>query len=92
MIDEKTIAFIMSDRLSHKNVSSNPKCAYLFVEEGQGYKGKRLYLTKISEETDAEKIESVRRKKFKYSDPSATKYLVTFRIVKTRPLIGDLDN
>jgi hypothetical protein len=92
VIDEETIAFIMSDRLSHKNVSSNPKCAYLFVEDGQGYKGKRLYLTKISEETNAKKIESVRRGKFEYSDPIATKYLVTFRIDETRPLVGDSDN
>ncbi|MHC4131245.1 MAG: pyridoxamine 5'-phosphate oxidase family protein [Planctomycetota bacterium] len=89
VIDEQTIAFIMSDRLSHQNVSSNPKCAYLFIEDGQGYKGKRFYLTKINEETDTEKIESLRRKKFEYSDPSATKYLVSFRIDKTRTLVGD---
>jgi len=30
--------------------SPNPHAAYLFVEEGHGYKGKRLYLTKIKEE------------------------------------------
>jgi hypothetical protein len=89
VIDEETITFIMSDRLSHKNLSSNPKCAYLFVEEGQGYKGKRLFLTKISEETDTEKIESMRRKKFEYSDSSTTKYLVTLKIDKIRPLVGD---
>ncbi|MHC4310268.1 MAG: pyridoxamine 5'-phosphate oxidase family protein [Planctomycetota bacterium] len=92
VIDEQTIAFIMSDSLSHQNVSSNPKSAYLFIEDGQGYKGKRYYLTKINEETDTEKIESLRRKKFEYSDPGATKYLVSFRIDKTRPLVGDTDD
>jgi hypothetical protein len=92
VIDEQTIAFIMSDSLSHQNVSSNPKSAYLFIENGQGYKGKRYYLTKINEETDTEKIESLRRKKFEYSDPGATKYLVSFRIDKTRPLVGDTDD
>ncbi|MHC4293128.1 MAG: pyridoxamine 5'-phosphate oxidase family protein [Planctomycetota bacterium] len=92
VIDEQTIAFIMSDRLSHENVSSNPKSAYLFIEDGQGYKGKRFYLTKISEETDSEKIESLRRKQFEYSDPRAAKYLVSFRIDKIRPLVGDTDN
>ena len=45
MMDEETAAFIMSDRLSHKNVTSNPNAAYLFMEKGPGYKGKRLYLT-----------------------------------------------
>ncbi|MHC5075377.1 MAG: pyridoxamine 5'-phosphate oxidase family protein [Planctomycetota bacterium] len=92
IIDEENIAFIMSDRLSHKNLSSNPKCAYLLIEEGQGYKGKRLCLIKTDEETDPEKIESLRRKKFEYSDPSAIKYLVTFRIDKIRPLVGDAED
>jgi len=89
VVDEENIAFIMSDRLSHNNVSANPKCVYLFVEEGEGYKGKRLYLTMTGEETDKEKIESLRRKKFDYKDPSATKYLVSFHIDNVRPLVGD---
>lgn len=37
-------------RFTHHNLQSNPHAAYLFVEEGHGYKGKRLYLTKIEEE------------------------------------------
>jgi len=89
VIDDENIAFIMSERLSHKNVSVNPKCVYLFVEEGEGFKGKRLYLTMTGEETDKEKIESLRRKKFDYKDPSATKYLVSFHIDNVRPLVGD---
>jgi hypothetical protein len=92
VIDEQNIAFIMSEHLSHENLLSNPKCAYLFIEEGQGYKGRRLYLTKTSEETDPEKIESLRRKKFEYSEADTKKYLVTFRIDKIRPLVGDTDD
>ena len=30
-LDEQTVAFIMADRLSHKNLQSNPHAAYLFV-------------------------------------------------------------
>ena len=45
MIDEKTIVFSMLDRLSFKNVKSNHKAAYMFIEQGEGHVGKRLYLT-----------------------------------------------
>ena len=52
--DEKTVAFIMADRLSHVNIQANPHAAFLFVEEGQGYTGKRFHLTKVREETSAD--------------------------------------
>ncbi len=43
-IEEETVAFIMADRLTHKNLESNPHAAYLFIESGEKYAGKRLYL------------------------------------------------
>ncbi len=46
-IDDETIAFIMADRLSHRNLESNPHAAYLFLESGEGYNGKRLFLTRL---------------------------------------------
>ena len=89
VIDEKTVAFIMNERLSYKNLTSNPKAAYLFLEKGSGYKGRRLYLTKTREETDVELIESVRRRKTDRHHGSDTKkYLVYFSIDKIRPLVG----
>ena len=91
-INEKTIAFIMADRLMHKNVQSNPHAAYLFLESGDRYVGKRLYLTKIKEEKDSDLINQIRRREScpaydKYRD--RIKYLVYFRIDKVLPLIGD---
>ncbi len=89
-IDEETVAFIMADRLSHKNIESNPHAAYIFIESGEGYSGKRLYLTKINEEKDSPLIETLIRKKYppeKYG--SEPKYLVYFKIDRIRPLIGD---
>ncbi len=91
-LNEKTVAFIMADRLMHKNLQSNPHAAYLFMEEKKGYVGKRLYLTKIKEEKDPSLIEQLRRKE---SCPAYTvykdrvKYLVYFRVDKVLPLIGD---
>lgn len=90
VIDEKTVTLIMNERLSYRNLTSNPKAAYLFLEKGPGYKGKRLCLTKIREETDVELIESMRRRKTdKYQGSDLKKYLVYFSIDKVRPLAGE---
>lgn len=87
VIDEQTVAFIMADRLTHQNVQSNPHAAYLFKEEGKGYKGKRLFLTKIKEETDKALIDSLRRRQ--YDELKDKKeYLVYFRIDQVLPLLG----
>ena len=45
--DDKKVGFIMADRLTHKNLRSNPHAAYLFIEAGGDYKDKRLMLKKV---------------------------------------------
>ncbi|MFP4049380.1 MAG: pyridoxamine 5'-phosphate oxidase family protein [Desulfovermiculus sp.] len=90
VMEDGNLALIMRDRLSHANLQSNPKAAYLFLEEGPGYKGKRFFLTKVSEEQDEEKIESLRRRCY---DPEeklhqGAVFLVYFRIDRELPLIG----
>lgn len=90
VIDENTVAFIMSQRLSYSNVQSNGQAAYLFMEKGPGYKGKRLYLTKTKETDDPELIDSIRRSSRTHKPEDTTKkFLVYFRVDKTRELIGD---
>jgi len=91
-IDENTIAFIMLERLTHENLKTNPHAAYLFMESGEKFAGKRLYLTKIKEETDPETIEKIRqRKSYNTSedDKDKKRYLVYFSINKVLPLKGD---
>ena len=41
VIDENKIAFSMLERTSYANIQSNPKAAYMFIEKGQSYNGKR---------------------------------------------------
>jgi hypothetical protein len=89
VIDEKTVALIMSERLSYRNLTSNPKAAYLFLEDTPGYKGKRLYLRKTKEETDAELINSMRRKPERYQESDSKKHLVYFGVDKIRALVGE---
>ena len=91
VIDEKTVAFIMRERLTHQNLKSNPHTAYMFVEQGERYAGKRLYLTKIREETNTSVVEMFRKKQPQIyaSNDDSNKYLVHFRIDEIRPLIGE---
>ena len=86
--DDSTCTFIMSNRVSHDNVKANPHAAYLFAEEGENYAGKRLTLTMVREETDIEKIQSIRRRSVPLVSEEGSKYLVHFRIDVVRPLIG----
>jgi hypothetical protein len=89
--DDQQLSFIMNDRLSHDNLESNAQAAYLFIEDTEGYVGKRLFLTKTSEETDPEKIRSIRRRNLPPEcDEGAVKkqFLVHFRVDGVRPLIG----
>ncbi|MFB3894404.1 MAG: hypothetical protein ACE15C_20575 [Phycisphaerae bacterium] len=81
----------MADRLSHRNLQSNPRATYLFIERGEGYKGRRLYLTKIAEETDPQKIQALRRRPLpaECGCEGESRFLVHFRVDRARPLFGD---
>jgi hypothetical protein len=86
-MEDGTLALIMRDRLSHKNIQSNPHAAYLFVEEGEGYQGKRLFLKMTGEEKDSPRIEKLKRRK-KYDEVKESRYLVYFQLEKVLPLVG----
>jgi Pyridoxamine 5'-phosphate oxidase len=89
-MEDGTLAFIMRNRLSYKNIQSNPNAAYMFIEDGEGYKGKRLYLTRIREEQDAELIASMSRRQYRSEqEKEAERVLVIFKLEKERPLVGD---
>jgi hypothetical protein len=90
-IDNDNVAFIMTDRLTHANLEMNPKAAYIFRDDAGRYKGKRLYLTKISENKNSELIDLLRRKR-DYTgkmESSGDRFIVYFRIDKVLPLIGE---
>jgi hypothetical protein len=89
VFEDQTIAFIMPQRLTHSNLQSSRHAAYLFMEDGQGYKGKRLYLTKIKEEQDTELLRSLRRRIFPPGqEKPGPRFLVFFQVDKILPLIG----
>ena len=61
----------------------------LFIESGEGYQGKRLFLTKISEEENDELVGNIcRRCDYTMHRDSMTRYVVSFTIGKVLPLVG----
>jgi hypothetical protein len=94
VMEDNSLAFIMPHRLTHNNLQSNPQAAYLFMEAGPGYKGKRLYLTKTREEQDTDLLYSLRRKI--YSDEKEKKegprFLVYFQVDQVLPVVGAGDS
>jgi len=87
-MEDGTVAFIMRDRLSHHNLQSNPHAAFLFKEDGSGYKGKRLFLTRVREEQNTELLDSLRRRKSTDGN-GEDRFLVFFKLDKELPLVGD---
>lgn len=90
VMEDGTAAFIMPHRLTHKNLQENQHAAYLFMEKGPGYKGKRLYLTKVREEQDTELLYSLRRRTYPEEKEKleGPRFLVFFRVDQVLPLVG----
>jgi hypothetical protein len=88
-IDDNTVAFIMLERLTHANLQENPYAAYLFLENGPGYKGKRLYLKKIREEENDDWVKELcRRCDYSAHRKQLTRHVVFFNVEKILPLVG----
>ena len=90
VMEDKSVAFIMPHRLTHNNLQSNPQAAYLFLEAGPGYKGKRLYLTKIREEQDSELLYALRRRTYPADQEKqeGPRFLVFFQVNQVLPVVG----
>jgi hypothetical protein len=94
VFDDGNVAFVMRKRLTYKNLQTNPYALYMFIEDGAGYKGIRLYLKMIKVDTDNELIEKMKRRHLSPEEDRAKgpKYLVHFRTDKILPLVGDGDS
>jgi len=88
VMDEKTVAFIMAERLTHENLKSNPWAAYLFMEAGGGWSGKRLYLKKLKEEQNEELVQEICRKCDYSGYDVKNRFVVYFSVENALPLIG----
>lgn len=87
VMEDGTFAIIMRDRLTHRNLQSNPHACYLFMEKGPDYRGKRLYLKKVREEQDAYLISELRRRQY-IRENDHSEFLVFFEVTEELPLVG----
>ena len=89
-LEDGTLAFIMRERLTHQHLQENGHAAYMFMEEGQGYEGVRLFLTKVNEDSDPELIEKMTRRNLTPQEDKerGTKHIVYFKVEKILSLIG----
>ena len=93
VIDKDRVAFIMADKLTRANVEKNPYAAYLFREEGAGYKGVRLYLKRQAEYKDEDFVRQICNIAYpsEHCSPGVLKgaAVLSFKVEKILPLIGD---
>ncbi|MDD3620097.1 MAG: pyridoxamine 5'-phosphate oxidase family protein [Desulfobulbaceae bacterium] len=90
VLSSDEVAFIMRDHLTHQNLQENRHANYLFIEEGGGYAGVRLFLTRIDESTDDKLISSMSRRSLSPEEDRARgeKFLVRFKVDRVLNLIG----
>jgi len=93
VFDDGTIAFVMRKRLTHENLKTNPYACFMFIEEGQGYQGIRLFVRKIKEDTDEALINTMKRRHLTPEEDKAKgpMFLTHFRVERILPLIGDAE-
>lgn len=91
VMEDGTVCFIMRERLTYKNILENPHAACMFIEQGTGYKGIRLFLTMLREDSDPELIAQMTRRFLSPEEDRAKgpKHLVIFKVDRILPLIGD---
>jgi hypothetical protein len=89
--EDNTVLFIMRERLTYRNLKSNPHAAYMFIEEGPGYQGIRLFLKKIREDDDPNLIARMTRRNLTPEEDKqkGPNHLVIFKVEMILPLIGD---
>ncbi|NIS62840.1 MAG: pyridoxamine 5'-phosphate oxidase family protein [Proteobacteria bacterium] len=88
VMDDNTLAFGMTERLTHANLQENPYAVYAF--NATGFEGFRLYLEKVREETEGPLLDEIRKRADEVVYPGTgdlVKYVVYFRVIKDLPLV-----
>ena len=90
VMEDGTLAVIMRDRLSHKNIQENPYAVYLFIEAERGYQGVRVFLKKVREDQDQELINQMTRRSLSPEEDASKgpKFMVYFKVEKVLKLVG----
>jgi hypothetical protein len=89
LLDDKTVAWGMTDGRTWNNVRENPNASYTYFAPGEGYRGARLTLSLTRTEDSGEMLAKVRERTGMVSvgSPEAVKHVAYFKVVETRPLV-----
>ena len=90
VINETTLVWGMTAGRSFRNLSQNPKAAFLFKIDQPGYQGVRLALELIRSEETGEMLELIKRRVAETVGAGAglaVTHAVWCRVVEVRPLV-----
>lgn len=90
VINETTLVWGMTEGRSFRNLSQNPKAAFLFKIDKPGYQGVRLALELIRSEETGEMLELIKRRVAETVGAGAglaVTHAVWCRVVEVRPLV-----
>ncbi len=88
---EGLLVFGATERLTYKNIKENPRAMFMFVCPDKGWKGARIRLSLVKDETSGPMLEKV-RERFKemgyYYLASEICHALYFKIEEIRPIKG----
>ena len=90
VINETTLVWGMTEGRSFRNLSQNPKAAFLFRIDKPGYRGARLALELIRSEEEGAMLTQIKERAATVVGAGAglaVTHAVWFRVVEVRPLV-----
>ena len=90
IVDEKTVAWGMTEGRTWACVKENPRTAYLYMNPGPGYSGVRLKLSLKEFLESGDMLETVKKHTAEIVSPAAAeavKHVAFFAVEEVRPLI-----
>ncbi len=90
VVDDRTVAWGMTEGRTWAYVKENPKAAYLYMNPGPGYSGVRLQLSLKEFHESGDLLEAVKTHTAEIVSPAAAeavRHVAYFKVEEIRPLI-----
>lgn len=90
VVDEKTLAWGVSEGRTMENLRENPHASYLYLAPSRGYSGWRLTLTMMEEKGEGELLKEIKERTSAVASPAASAAVTRvayFSVDEVRPLI-----
>ena len=90
IVDDKTVAWGMTEGRTWACVKENPRAAYLYMNPGPGYSGVRLKLSLIKFLESGDMLDAVKKHTSAIVSPAAAEavtHVAYFEVEEIRPLI-----